>query len=387
MIAYKEICIWGFGKIGKSYALLTLKCAGSKVVCYCDSQYQPGESFEGIPLISKQSLFNMKNIFVVIAIKSIDAQDEILEELKNHSINAMVFDNCTFSDICRSIDSASDHSIKEKYKILIDDSLYLKNMFKLTIGKELFLDNPRSFNEKLLWLKINDRKDIYKKIVDKAEVKSIVGETIGDGYIIPTYGVYNRFEDIPFDRLPDSFVMKCTHDSGSTVICKDKRILDFGKAKKKINRALSTNMYWSGREWPYKNITPRIIIEKYMGEDLIDYKFMCYGGEPYYVFTCSERNSSTGLKVTWFTSQWERLDFKRHYPASTVTIDRPRYLGRMIELARELSRNSTFMRTDFYEIDNSIWFGELTLYPGAGFEEFDPYDWDIKLGSKIIIDE
>lgn len=270
--------------------------------------------------------------------------------------------------------------------IKMSDEQFLKLIFSIVMDYELDLENPLTFNEKLQWLKIHDRKPEYVKMVDKRDAKQFVAEKIGADYIIPTIGVYEKFEDIDFDELPNQFVIKCTHDSGGVIIVKDKKAENLDNVKSKINESLKKNYYYSSREWPYKNIRPRIIIEKLLPEldnDVIDYKFMCFDGKVKIIFTCSERHSEDGLKVTWFTPDWKKLNFTRHYPNSKKPIAEPKSLKKMIEIAEKLSEGIPFVRIDLYNIDGKIYFGEYTFYPGAGFEEFDPPEWDKKLGDLI----
>lgn len=270
--------------------------------------------------------------------------------------------------------------------IKYDDKKYLKKKYNSVMHKELNIDNPQTFNEKIQWLKLYDRNSEYVKLVDKYEVKKYVADIIGDEYIIPTLGVYNKFKDIDFDKLPNSFVIKCTHDSGGIAICKDKNIFDTTFAKNKINKSLKRNYYYSGREWPYKNVKPRILVEKYMkdnfSQELIDYKVLCFNGIPKIIFTCTDRYTD-GLKVTWFDLNWNKLPFERHYPASNKIIKKPKNLEKMIDFSKKLSKNIPFVRMDWYEINGKLYFGEYTFYPGSGMEEFTPEEWDYKLGELI----
>lgn len=269
----------------------------------------------------------------------------------------------------------------------MDDVTYLKKSWRAKMGTELNLENPQTFNEKLQWLKLYDRNPKYTKLVDKYEVKKYVASKIGEEYIIPTIGVWNRFEDIDFDSLPQRFVLKTTHDSGGVVICKDKDSFDYDKAKEKLNRLLKDNFYYVGREWPYKDVKPRILAEKYIEDastkELTDYKFMCFNGKVQCLFVCTERHSAEGLKVTFFDNNWNLLPFARHYPKSKKEIPCPRELKRMIEVAEQLSINMPFVRIDLYETDGKIYFGEFTFFPGCGFEEFNPKEWDFRLGQMI----
>lgn len=275
----------------------------------------------------------------------------------------------------------------------MNDERFLRRAYKMNFGVELNLNNPQTFNEKLQWLKLYDRKDIYTMMVDKYEVKKYVADIIGEEYIIPTFGVYDKFDEIDFDKLPNQFVIKCTHDSGGVVICKDKSKLDKKVARKKINKSLKRNFYYNYREWPYKNVKPRILIEKYMEDkdagELVDYKVMCFNEKAKMIFTCTERFGD-GLKVTFFDLGWNKLPFERHYPSSNKNIPRPKNLKKMIELSEKMSKDISFVRMDWYEINGELYFGEYTFYPGSGFEEFTPEEWDRKLGNLIdlsLLDE
>lgn len=271
--------------------------------------------------------------------------------------------------------------------IKLNDELYLKCMYEQIFNQKLNLNNPTTFNEKLQWLKINDRKDIYTTMVDKYEVKNYVANIIGKKHIIPTIGVYDKFDDINFEELPEQFIIKCTHDSGSTIICKNKKEFNIQETKKKISKALKHNYYYYGREWPYKNVKPRILIEKYMEEmgkeELTDYKLMCFNGKVRCSFVCLNRYSSKGLNVDFYDINWNKMSFERHYKNSNVILEKPKNYKMMIELAEKLSHNIPFVRVDFYEINNKLYFGELTFYPGSGFEEFKPEKYDEILGNMI----
>lgn len=274
----------------------------------------------------------------------------------------------------------------------LKDSTYLRFQYYSKLGKRLNLKNPQTFNEKLQWLKLHDRKPEYTTMVDKVEVKKWVADKIGEEYIIPTLGVWERPEDIDFDSLPDQFVLKTNHDSGGVVICKNKANFDKEAAKQKLTASLKRDFYKYGREWPYKNVKPRILAEKYISSDIVDsdgnipdYKLMSFNGEVRYTFTVTGRGSAEGLKVTFFNNDWERMPFERHYPASDIPLRCPENFDKMKELAETLSKNIKFVRVDFYETDNKIYFGEMTFYPGCGYEEFTPEEWDYKLGELIKI--
>ena len=280
----------------------------------------------------------------------------------------------------------------------LSDKAFLKLMFYVRMGKKLNLKNPTTFNEKLQWLKLYDRKPLYTTMVDKYEVKKYVGGIIGEEYIIPTLGVWEKFEEIDFSTLPEQFVLKCTHDSGGLVICKDKSNFDIPSAREKIDRCLHANYYRHGREWPYKNVQPRIIAEKYMEDDsrklpagneqanseLKDYKLFCFNGEPKITLVCSGRYSELGLQEDFFDERWEHLPVKRPcHPNVAALLKKPETLEQMQALARQLSEHMPFVRVDFYEINGHVYFGEMTLYPASGMVGFEPTEWDQKLGAYI----
>ena len=271
------------------------------------------------------------------------------------------------------------------------DDKYLRRRFQILIGHPLDLDNPKSFNEKLQWLKLYDHRPEYTMMVDKYAVKQYVADMIGAEHVVPTLGVWDRFDEIDFDKLPAQFVLKCTHDSGGLVICRDKSRLDVQAARKKINDCLKRNYYNYCREWPYKNVKPRVFAEQYMEDgsspELIDYKFMCFDGRVRCSFVCSERFSGEGLKVTFFDLDWNVMPFERHYPKSEKPIPKPKTYEKMLELAEKLSAGIPFVRVDFYEVHGQVYFGELTFYPGSGMEEFTPEEWDYTLGSWITLPE
>lgn len=269
----------------------------------------------------------------------------------------------------------------------IPDSLYLKIEYQLVMGKKLDLKKPQTFNEKLQWLKINDRKSQYTHFVDKFEVRKYIAEEIGEEYLIPLLGVYDNFDEIDFEALPDQFVLKPTHTSGNVYVCKDKSQINYDELKREIGSWLKRQYYWVHREWPYQNVKPRIICEKYMvdesSEGLKDYKFLCFNGEVKCSFICLNRHSKAGLSMDFYDMNWNILPFERRYPNSGTLIPKPITFDKMVNYAEKLSRGMFFVRVDFYEVDGKLYFGELTLYPGAGLEEFTPESYDELLGSWI----
>lgn len=269
------------------------------------------------------------------------------------------------------------------------DKLYLKICYKCKIGKKLNLNNPQTYNEKLQWLKLYDRKPEYTKMVDKYSVKEYVASIIGEEYIIPTIGVWNKVEDIDFDKLPTQFVLKCTHDSGGLVICKDKSTLDIDEAKRTLNYFLNRNFYHLHREWPYKNIKPQIIAEEYIvdesGYELKDYKFFCFDGKVKAMFIATDRNAETETCFDFFDRDFNHLPVLNGHPNANKAIQKPLNYEKMIELAEKLSQNIPHTRIDFYNINGKIYFGEITFFHWSGFKKFEPEKYDKIFGDWITL--
>lgn len=266
----------------------------------------------------------------------------------------------------------------------IGDKMFLKWKYKLIFNKKLDLNNPKTFNEKLQWLKLYDRKEIYTKMADKYGVREYVKEKIGEEYLVPLYGVYNSFDEINFDELPSQFVIKPNHTSGDVFICKDKSKIDYDKLKKLINKWMKRNFYIKHREWPYKNIERKIIIEKYLSEldgDIKDYKFFMFNNKLAYSLICSDRKSN--LKFTFFDAKGKLMDLTQDGCPYDENIKQPANYKKMIKLAEELSEPTIELRVDFYEINNKIYFGELTFFDSAGFGVFEPDEWDLKIGKML----
>lgn len=282
-------------------------------------------------------------------------------------------------------------TVKGFYKWQSDEA-FLKKEFRYSMGKALNLENPQTYNEKLQWLKLYDRKTIYNTMVDKYEAKKYVADIIGEEYIIPTLGVWDKFEDIDFDKLPEQFVLKCTHDSGGLSICRDKSKFDKKKAEKKIKRSLKNDFYWSGREWPYKDVKPRIIAEQYMEDtetaELRDYKFFTFNGACKLLFVASERQSKNEeTKFDFFDMEYNHLDFRNGHPNAKVWPEKPKCFDEMRALAEKLSKGIPHLRVDFYEVNGKVYFGELTFFHWSGMVPFEPEEWDKTLGDWITLPE
>lgn len=267
-----------------------------------------------------------------------------------------------------------------KYALrFLPDKVYIQLYYFAAFKKLCNLKSPQTYNEKLNWLKLYDHNPLYTKLVDKFEVKSYVAEKIGEEYVIPTLSVVGTdFDEIDFDNLPNQFVIKCTHDSEGLVIVKDKGKLNKEVVKKKIAKALDFNFYYIGREWPYKDVKPRIIVEEYLEDhtdgELRDYKFFCFDGEPKAMFIASGR-AKGNTKFDYFDLKFNHLNIRQHYP-NAKEVRKPINFEKMIELSRKLSKGFPHVRVDFYEVDGRIYFGELTFYHFSGFQPFIPNKWD-----------
>lgn len=272
--------------------------------------------------------------------------------------------------------------------LIKNDETFLKWKYYTVFHRFPNLKNPQTYNEKLQWLKLHDKRPEYTQMVDKAEAKKYVSQIIGEQYIIPTIGIYETFSDIDFNKLPNQFVIKCTHDSGGVVICKDKHSFNIDKARKKIEYGLGKINFWGTREYPYKTVKPRIIVEEYMedesGYELKDYKIFCFDGKPEFLFVATDRgNKGEETKFDFFDLKWNHLPFTNGHPNSSKTINKPENFEKMVELARQLSQGIPHVRVDLYNISGKIYFGELTFFHWSGMTPFVPEEWDYKFGEMI----
>lgn len=276
--------------------------------------------------------------------------------------------------------------------LLLPDKWYIMLKFYKNFGHFPNLKDPVTFSEKIQWLKLQNRNPLYTKMVDKYEAKKYVANIIGEEYIIPTLGVWDKAEDIDFDILPDQFVLKATHDSGRVIICRDKSTLDRSWAIEEMRQSLKRDFYSVTREWPYKNVPRRIIAEQLLvdetgTEDIKDYKLFCFDGKV--KFLKVDFNRFIQHRANYFDKDWNLLEFgEKTYPPDTkIIIQRPDGLAEMIGLAEKLSKSLQFVRTDFYYLNNRIYFGEITFYPNSGFCPFIPDGWDERLGKLIKLND
>ena len=279
-------------------------------------------------------------------------------------------------------------SMLKKYGKWLPDEIYVRWMFRLCIGYKLDLNSPKTFNEKIQWLKLYNRKPEYTKMVDKYAVKKHVASIIGDEYVIPTLGVWDKPKDIEWEKLPAQFVLKTTHGGGNTgvIICRDKNSFDKEKAIVKLNMSLKQDIYRTLREWPYKNVTRRIIAESYMEDkftgELRDYKFFCFDGKVKALFIATERGTGN-VKFDFFDENFNHLDLVQIHPLSGLPIQKPKCFEKMKEVASQLSKGLPHVRIDLYEVNGKIYFGEYTFYHHGGVVPFHPERWDEIFGSWI----
>lgn len=278
-----------------------------------------------------------------------------------------------------------------KYNNLPDEE-FLKRKFKVIFGRELDLKAPQTFNEKLQWLKLYNRRPEYTMLVDKYLVRNYIRERLGEQYLIPLVGAWDSPDEIDFDALPDKFVLKCNHNSGvGMYICRDKSKMDVEKVKRELARGLAQDYYLTGREWPYKDVPRKIICEKFMSDsegatDFTDYKFFCFGGKVDCVMVCLER-SSGDTKFYFFDQNWElkRLNIRGKNAPEGFTIPKPECMDEMFKIAAELSRGMPFVRVDLYQSNGQIYFGEMTYFPDSGFDPNLLAETDMYFGSLINI--
>ena len=268
----------------------------------------------------------------------------------------------------------------------MSDEQYLKIAYRVRGGGGINLCKPVTFNEKLNWLKLHDRNPLYTTLADKYEVKTYVAERIGDEYVVPCYGVWDSAELIDYETLPQSFVLKCTHDSSGALICRNKDGFDKEGAKRKINGYLRKNYYWTLREWVYKDIKPRVIADMFLddasGHELQDYKFWCFNGEPKVMY-CT--NKAEKIYENFYDMDFKPLDINHGFARRIPEFDRPQKFELMKTLAKKLSAGIPFVRVDFFDVSNHIYFGEFTFYDWGGLKPFVDYNWDKRLGSWITL--
>ena len=278
------------------------------------------------------------------------------------------------------------HSAVRKLKNLVPDEIYVKAQYKNRVGKIPNLRNPKTFNEKMCYLKLHNRDDFYSKLCDKYRVREYVKEKIGEEYLIPSYGCWNSVEEIDWNALPNQFVLKATHDSESVILCTDKDTFDIENAKKKLSTALSRNYFYIGREYPYKRIQPRVICEKLLDEHIVDYKFYVFKGEPKYLYVGRGLVADHSLKISFYDMNGKLAPFRRmDYPGLSDDFEMPGNFDEMKRLASKLAGDLPFVRIDLYSVGTKIYFSEITLTPASGYMPFNPEEYDGILGDMVEI--
>lgn len=265
------------------------------------------------------------------------------------------------------------------------DEIYLKIIYYCKTGKRLNLKDPKSYNQKLQWIKLYDRRSEYTTYVDKLKVREYIKEKIGQEYLIPLIEEYDSIEEIKWEELPNKFVLKCTHNSGGNIICTNKEELDIEKTKKKLKKWMKRNWFWHGREWAYKDVIPKIICEQYMSNSdgtLNDYKILCFNGKAKYIQV--HRDRYINHTQTFYDLKGNRLPFHhKAYKQSSIKKIDVNKLQDIIRLAETLSRGYYQMRVDFYLVEGRPFFGEITLYNFNGFVEMEPDQYNEILGEDI----
>lgn len=277
---------------------------------------------------------------------------------------------------------------------LKNDETVLRKRYKSIFGKELNLKNPKTFNEKIQWRILKDKKDIYTQLADKYLVRDYIKEKIGEEYLIKLLGVYKSSKDINYDKLPNKFVLKCNHDSGSVLICRDKSIFNKKEANKKLNLFLKRNYYYMTREWHYKNIEPLIICEEFLGENLDEFRVWVFNGKVHYISTNIFENDLENIgkkKIkgrSFYNLNWELQDFSIGYPVYKIEEKKPQCLEKLIKLSETLAAHFNQCRVDFYlNSNNELKFGELTFTHAAGTQKFYPSEMDKIFGDLFKIKE
>lgn len=363
-----NIIIFGAGKYGK-WARFFFEKEGINVLYHFDNNPDDYKYLNDTKLV-KPFLCKEENVVVLIAISNSNVVNAIRNQMyeigysRLYEINKELLDD--------EINALPDYD-------------FIKARFRMRMGEELDLEYPKTFNEKLNWIKLYDRNPLYTIMVDKFAVKQYVSQRIGDDYIVPTIGVWDSIDEVPFDDLPEKYVLKCTHDSGSIVICKDKKVFDKEKAKSKLEEALKINYFFADREWPYKNVSRRIICEEFIESDspmLEVFKVFNFNGEPYLIQVI-QNDKTENETIDYFDIDWNLLELRQNFPNSLNHIRRPKVLNELLELARKLSVGIPFVRTDFYITRDRLYFSEFTFFSDSGCERFFPSTWDRKLGDML----
>lgn len=379
LLQSKTVFFFGIKK-PEDFGLFLLKALGMKLMGYIDNDIEKQKyKFMNYPVYSVEAFNEIKttDAKVLITVKSEKSAENIARQLE---------ETCGMN---RNKDFFYIKIDEQNINDLTDEE-FLKLEYMRQMGKELNLKNPVLFSEKLQWLKLYDRKPVYTKMADKFEARKFISGIVGDEYLTPLLGVWDRTEDIDFESLPQRFVLKCNHDSGGYFICEDKQSFDIAGVRRALSDLLRRNYFWHSREWQYKNIEPKILAEEYLTDEhgeLLDYKLMCFNGKVRCTYIRSGQNADDGLKITFFDNDWNRIPVRNHYPSDKRAFSKPINFGKMIDIAEKLSKGISFLRVDFYEIDGKLYIGEMTFHEYAGFNKFDPFDYEAIFGEWINLKE
>jgi len=371
----KQVVVFGAGQYG-IITIYFLQKKGIDVIACMDNDAQKTGKMLWNHVVCIQPRFD-KNLPVIVAVKNEELSKRIYRQCREMGYTDIIFiDN-----------DAIDSEIPK-----LSDQEYLDIRYaKVFDGKAIDWDNPRTFNEKMQWLKLYDRNPRYTDLVDKYEFKKHIESVLGEEYVIKTLGVWDSVDKIEWDILPNQFVLKCTHDSGSVVICRDKSSFDIEDAINKLKRAYDRDFYMVGREWPYKDVKRRIIAEQYMQDaerrELRDYKFYCFGGVPKFLYISEGLENHKTARISYIDiddGKWEFAPFRRtDYHEFEELPPIPDTYQEMCRIAQVLSKGYPFVRVDLYEVNGKVYPSELTFTPGAGFTEYEPEEWNYKLGDML----
>ena len=281
-------------------------------------------------------------------------------------------------------------SVKRKTCRLIPTSIYIRLMYYHITGIKLNLKNPQTFTEKLQWMKLHYRNPLYTYCSDKLKVREYIAKKIGDEHLIPLLGVYDKADDIDFEKLPNQFVLKCNHDSGSIIFCKDKNDFDIKAAKAHLKKHMNTNFYYPSREWQYKDIEPKILCEEFLtdekNEEIKNYKFFCFCGKPKIIqVVCGKY---TDMKLKFYDTDWQPIESTiSSIPEPDLTLNKPQKLDEMLRIARKLSEGFAHVRIDLYLRYHKIYFGEMTFFDLGGNRKFNRNEFNLKMGSWFELPE
>lgn len=372
-----EVCLFGAGECGITWGYDLCIKMGLNIAFYCDNNCA-GVIKNGLKVYSADYLEDkVDDILVIIPVYGISGL-QIKLQLEDMGVKNIFWlcdsDDEPENELLDYLEKNNEFELIEKLQPVIGDEAYIHRWYKKRFGEEVNLDEPITYNEKIQWLKLHDRKEIYTKLVDKYAVKEYIKNLIGGNYIIPTIGVYSNFSEIDFSKLPERFVIKCTHDSGSIIVCLDKDKLDMDQLDSYFSSKLLKNAYYQGREWSYKNVKPRIIVEEYieeLGESLKDYKVHCFNGEPTFIQVIGDRDlqNHTAKQLIynfdWDLQAWSFGD----YPRYSIPLKKPERLKELYDVCKALCRDMIYVRLDFYICDKGVKFGEFTFYPLNGCYE------------------